>query len=141
MEMEIRIDNKGFSFGDNRFIYSLYYFDSEKYDAPTYGGMFKKVLIECANALQNATREDAPLFIPYAPDDQETECLKLSPLGERLVIERVTVKDRGFNLNIDYLHEFITSPHEILAESGQMLGEFDWQEVIYALTNAEVMND
>jgi hypothetical protein len=137
--MEIKIDNKAFSFGRNRFTYNLYYFDSEKYGAPTLGGVFKKVLIEWAHALENISGQNVSFFLPYAPDDQETECLKLSPLHERFVVERVTVKESGFNINIDNLEEFITAPHEIYAESAEVLGEFDRRELVSALRNAQIV--
>jgi len=50
--MKIQIDNKGFTIGDKKLIYNLYYFDSEEYNAPSLGATFKKMLVKWADVLE-----------------------------------------------------------------------------------------
>ena len=61
--MRVTIDNKGFTLGDQRFIYDLYFLnDDSKVLGPALGGTFKKILLEWAEVLRTITSENGPFF-------------------------------------------------------------------------------
>lgn len=139
--MRVTIDNKGFSFGDQRFIYDLYFLnEDDKALAPTMGGTFKRIVLEWAEVLQTITAENSPFFLPYGPDDECTECLEAVVLGDKIVFTDVRVAREGWTIDFNDLREFITSPQEIYEER-MTFPACDREEVISALTNADVVDD
>jgi hypothetical protein len=138
--VRIVIDNKGFTFDECRFIYDLYYVKGEEYDAPTLAGVFKNVLVKWANALQNTRDQSDPLYLPFAPDDQWVDCLMATPSGDRLELKAVKVAQSGYSMNFSDLESFITSPQQVI-ESHKTIGEFDKDQFISTLINADVVDE
>ncbi len=100
--------------------------------------MFKKILMKWAEALQKISLENSPMFLPFAPEDQEIECLKASLDGDRIVFTNAEVAEDGYAVDWDDLLSFITSPHEIRRESIEVFGEYNKDEIVSALMNAKV---
>jgi hypothetical protein len=140
--MNIRIDNKGFTFGEFRFIYNLYFLeDGNKYDAPTAGLVFKNILSNWARILSNINSENSPMYLPFNPDDQWTDCLKASAANRLIEFKVVRLAVNGWGVFDFNLEDFITSDHNILTESTEVVGLYDKNEVISALINAEVTDE
>lgn len=141
--MNVTIDNKAIYIGSHKFIFNLYFLenDSEFLGGPTLGGTFKKIVNRWAEVLRTISSENSPMYLPYDPDDQWTDALKASLLGERIELRRVRLAVGGWGV-FDYdLRDFIISEHKIDDESDEPLGEYDKDELVEALTNAELIDD
>lgn len=139
--MNILVDNKGFFIEAQRLTYNLYYFGSDQFDAPTQGGVFKNLLIKWAKVVFAHNVTDDPLFFPYAPDDQWTECIKTIQHDNRLTLTNVKVDVSGYQIDMDNIEEFMTSSPRIFWESDELLGKVDKNEFISALLNSQVIDD
>lgn len=123
-------------------IYDLYHLDSpryEKYRAPTLGGVMKNIILVWVQALDSQSDSDRPLFLPFAFDDEWVDCLKATQLHDNFVFRRVRVREYGWAVDFSDLESFISSPHEIESESPEILGEYERNEIMAALLNAEVI--
>ncbi len=139
--MRVTIDNKGFTLGDQRFIYDLYFLnDDSKVLAPTMGGTFKNIVLEWAKVLRTITTENSPFFLPYGPDDQWTDCLQAVDRDDKIVFSDVRVVREGWAINFNDLEEFITSAQEVY-ETRLTFAEYGKDDVITALINADVIDD
>lgn len=138
--MKIEVDNKGFSIDGHRVIYDLYYFDSEQYDAPTLADTFKKILVMWANVLRESTAESGPLFLPFALDDEWTECLRAVQHDNRIVLRYVRVSENGWAIDVDRLEDFMTAEHVVEKEDPEELGNYDKDEFLAALIDAQVID-
>lgn len=139
--MKIIIDNKGFEIEGQRLTYDLYYFDREQYQAPTPAATFKKIMIKWANVLREWNVKTATLFLPFALDDEWTECLKAVRHSDRVVLRYVRVAVNGWSIDVDHLEDFMTSEHVVEKEAGEVFGEYDKDDFISALINAQIIND
>ncbi len=134
--MVIVIDNKGCVIEGKRLIYSLYYFSTEEFEASTMTGAFKKVLEFWAAELENREVEDErPLFLPYAPCDQDVECLEAIFDNGNIVLRDVDVAFSGYYIDMHNLEIFMNTPHKLLKESKEIIGKFEKQVLIDALRN------
>jgi hypothetical protein len=138
--MKILIDNKKFTFGDHRFTYDLYYSVDEKYAASTLGGVFKKVLIEWANALSKITAENSRLFLPFAPDDEGIQCLKATLRDDEIAFAWVEVDESAYMVDFENVEVYSAAPHEIRKESPEF-GECSKDQIVSALLNAQVLDE
>lgn len=139
--MNIQIDNKTIRFGDQKLFYNLYFVRAKEFKSPTNGGMFKKIVIKWAKVLSEPGAENSPLFLPFDPDDQWTDCLKATRKGDRIVFKIVRVEESGWAIDFEDLEIFMTSPHKTSRESPNEFAEFDKDEIISALINAEVIDE
>ena len=139
--MKIVVDDKGFDIDGHRLIYDLYYFESEQYDAPTLAATFKKILNKWANVLRESTIETGDLFLPYALDDEWTECLKAVQHDNRIILRCTRVAENGWAINVSHLEEFMTSTHVVDKEANEVFGDYDKDEFIAALINAQIIID
>lgn len=139
--MKIRVDNKGFSFGDHRFTYYLYYFEGKEWDAATSADSFKKVLLKWADILEKYTVDRQTVFLPFAPDDHGIECLRTSCWFDKdISFSWVDVQEAGYSVDFSKMDEFCIASHVLQRESP----EFGWckdSEFIFALRNAEIIDD
>jgi len=140
--VKITIDNKGFTFGNQRFIYNLYFIeDDSEFLAPTFGGTFKKIVNKWAEVLQTISKERSVMYLPFDPDDQWTDALKAALVATKIEFNWVRLAVGGWGV-FDYdLTGFITSAHKIDEESEEILGEFDKNEIVSALINAKVIDE
>jgi hypothetical protein len=139
--MKIVVDNKGFNIDGQRLIYDLYYFDSEQYHAPTLAATFKKILVKWANVLRVSNADIGPLFLLFAPDDQGTECLKAVQHENRVVLRHVWVAVSGYQIDFEQIEDFMTSTHIVKKEDPEELGNYDKDDFISALINAQVVDE
>lgn len=138
--MLVTIDNKGFTFGGQRFIFDLYFLNhGDKVLAPTSGGTFKNIVLEWVEVLRTVTTENSPFFLPYGPDDEWTDCLQAVVRDEKIVFTDVRVGREGWTISFNDLKEFITFPHEIF-EVRTEFPEYGRDEVISALIDAQVID-
>ena len=138
--MKIEVDNKGFSIDGHRVIYDLYYFDSEQYVAPTRAAAFKKILVKWAKVLRESKAGSDPLFLPFAPDDQWTECLRAVQHDNRIVLRYVRVSENGWAIDVNRLEDFMTAEHAVEKEDPEELGNYDKDEFLAALIDAQVID-
>lgn len=141
--MTIEIDNRAFFLGNHRLVYSLYYLDfsaGHEYEAPSLGGMFKKMLVKWANALRKINNENSPMFLPFAPDDQEIDCLKATLRGDKIELTLAEVKGDGYAFDWNDIEGFVMSRHDTFRESAEVLAVFGKEEVIDMLLNARVVD-
>ncbi len=139
--MKIVVDDKGFDIDGHRLIYDLYHFESEQYDAVTLAATFKKILITWANVLRESNIENGELFLPYALDDEWTECLKAVQQDDRIVLRYTRVAENGWAINVSHLEEFMTSTHVVDKEANEVFGDYDKDEFIAALIDAQIIID
>lgn len=138
--MNIRVDNKGFTFCDHRFIYNLYYFEGDEWDAPSNAETFKRMLLKWAAMLQKHDSVDGPLFLPFAPDDEEIESLKVTFWEHDIVtFSWVELCENGWAVNFSDVESFNSDSHQVARQSPEF-GEVYKDELITALINAEVVN-
>ena len=138
--MHVVIDSKGFTFDGNRFTYDLYYVEGEYYDAPTPGGVFKKILSKWATVLGSISDSNGPMYLPFAPDDQWVDCIMATPKGNRLVMSVARVAETGYSVDFSDLESFIRSPHPV-DHTDECFGEFEKDEFVFALLHAEVIDE
>ena len=120
--------------------YTTYYFEDDQWDAPTLAATFKKMLLKWADALQKISRENNPLFLPFAPDDQEIECLRVTYWSRnKITFSWVELGEDGWAVDLTDIERFSTEPHEVRKESPEF-GECDKDEFVAALINAEVLD-
>ncbi len=138
--MKIQIDNHGFTVGDHRFIYNLYFIESDsEFLQPSAGATFKKIVIKWAEVLQGIS-EERPMFLPFAPDDQWTDCLKACLVSNKIRLTFASLAEGGWGVFDFDLEDFITSSHKIRNESDEVIVECDKDEIIAAMINAEVID-
>lgn len=138
--MKILVDNKGFIFGDHRFIFNLYYFDNVEWQAPTLAEVFKKMLVKWADALQIIDEATTPLFLPFAPDDEDIECLRATYwVNGKLTFSWVAIEENGYAVDLTDVRGFSTKAYAISRESPEF-GDYYKSEVISALLNAETVD-
>jgi len=138
--MKIQIDNHGFTVGNHRFIYNLYFIESDsEFLQPSAGATFKKILLKYAEVLQDIS-EDSPLYLPFAPDDEWTDCLKARLVGNKIRFTFASIAEGGWGVFDFDLTGFITSTHEIRTEFDEGIAECDKDEIIAAMINAEVID-
>lgn len=140
--MKISIDNRGFDFGGHRFTYSFYWMNLEKFQeaAESSALLFKQILVKWAHALRLMNDEKSPMFLPFAPDDQEISCLKATWNGDKIDFALVEVKEGGHAFDWDDIEGFIISPHETYPQSYVPIGEFEKEEVVAALLSAHILD-
>ncbi len=136
--MRITIDNKGFEIEGKRLVYDLYYFESDQYDGPTLAHSFAKVLVRWAEVLQRESVASSVL-LPFALDDQWTECLKAVQIGRRIILKHVVAAVSGYQIDVDDLEDFMTSPQGLKSESSEIFGDYDKEEFIAALLNPKLI--
>ena len=141
--MIIEIDNVGFSFGNRRLKYDLYYYnDFDRFNAPTPAEKFKKILLIWAEVLKASDSSMVSTYLPYAPKDQGTYCLKATQTGDcRVVVEMAEVRADGWAMKLDEVEIYMTAPMESYKQENEAIGEFDKSELIDALENAHVLVD
>lgn len=138
--MKISVDNRGFTFGDHRFIFDLYYFEDDEWRAPTLADTFKKMLLKWADALKEIGEAKTPLFLPFAPGDESIECLRATYWeNDKLTFSWVELAENGYAVDLVDVKTFSTRAYTLDRESPEF-GECYKYEVISALTNAEVNN-
>lgn len=140
--MRVTIDNKGFVFGDERFIFNLYFIeDNSKFLAPTSAETFKNIVIKWTEVLPTITIENSPVFLPYAPDDEWTDAFKVTLVGTVLEFRNVCLAENGWVV-FDYDPAgFMISTHEIHEVPDDIVGRYKKDEIVSALLNAEVIDD
>ena len=142
--MKIQIDNKNkLIFGDQTLPYDLYFLNSiqsKKYEAATLGGVLKNMILVWAKVLKSLSENHRPLFLPFSYDDDWVDCLEATRHEDKLSVRRVRVLEPGWAFDFGHLEEFISSPHEIEEGSPEIFGEYDRNEIIDALLNAEVVD-
>jgi hypothetical protein len=131
-------NNMRFTIDGKELPYSLYYFDSEDYNAPSSSESFKKILGKCTNALQKISSVNSPMFLPFAPEDEEVECLKATVDGDKIVLTIVEVNENGYAVDWTEIEVFITSPQEIRNESAEVFGVYNRDDIVSGLMNARV---
>jgi hypothetical protein len=142
--MEIKIDNRRFKFGGQKFAYSFYFIDDETHDSITSGAeisngqLCKWLFGKWAHALRNIDVEKTPMFLPFLPDDQEIECFQAEYRNGVINFTRVDVQEDGWDFDWNNIEGFIISPHEIRDQQYVPIGGFEKDEVISALINARV---
>lgn len=136
--LKITIDNKGFEIEGKRLVYDLYYFESDQYDGPTLAHSFAKVLVRWAEVLQRESVASGVL-LPFALDDQWTECLKAVQIGRRIILKYVVVAVSGYDIDVDRIEDFMTSPQDLKSESSEIFGDYDKEEFIAALLNPKLI--
>ena len=140
--MSITVDNKGVNNDGQRLIYDLYYFDSDQYYAPTPAAAFKIILIKWAKVLQESNRNGATrLFLPFDLDDEWTKCLRADLNDDRVILRYVKIEVNGYEVDVDHLENFMTSTHGIEEEGSELFGDYDNEEFISALINAQVIKE
>lgn len=138
--VKIQVDNNSFTFCDHRFIFDLYYFDDNEWQAPTSADTFKKMLLKWAEALQDINEAKTPLFLPFAPDDEGIQCLRATYWGnDQLTFSWVELAENGYAVNLIDVQTFSTQAYTVSRESPEF-GECRKHEVISALINAEVID-
>lgn len=138
--MVITVDNRGFAIDGRRLIFDLYYFDSEQYEAPTLAATFKMILTKWAEVLRTRNAGEGPLFLPFAPQDQWTECLMAVQRGDRVIIRDVRVAVSGYQIDVDNLEDFMSSAHVVKKEHPEEFGDYEKNEFISALIDAQVVD-
>lgn len=137
--MRIRVDNKSFTFADHRFIFDLYYFDDDEWEAPTSADTFKKMLLKWADSLEGINESKTPLFLPFSPEDESIECLRATYWGnDKLTFSWVKLAENGYDVDLIDIQAFSTQAYTLYRESPEF-GECYKHEVISALINAEVI--
>jgi len=140
--MKIQVDNKAIILDGARLIYDLYFFPGDGYDDVSLPAKAKDVfLLPWARAIQKSSDKGGPLFLPYAPDDEWIECLKAILKDDKIVLNLVQVGENGYAVDFGDFETFITSPHEIDEESPEVFGEFNKDEFVQALVEAEVIDE
>lgn len=142
--MKIQIDNKNkLIFGDRTLPYDLYFLNSiqsRKYEAATLGGIMKNIILVWVKVLESKSENYGSLFLPFAYDDDWVECLEATQHDDKLAFRRVRVLEPGWAFDFGHMEEFISSPHEIEEGSPEVFGEYDKNEIIHALLNAEIID-
>ncbi len=137
--MNVIIDNKGFIFGGQRFVFDLYFLnDDSKVLGDTSGETFKNIVREWARVLRTIVPETSPFFLPYGPDDQWTDCFEVSLRNDKMFFIDVRVGREGWTIDFNDLEEFITSPQEIYEKRTEFSG-YAKDDVISAFMNANVI--
>ncbi|MBX3265699.1 MAG: hypothetical protein KF831_03245 [Acidobacteria bacterium] len=136
--LKITIDNKGFEIEGKRLVYDLYYFESDQYDGPTLAHSFAKVLVRWAEVLQRESVASGVL-LPFALDDHYTECLKAVQIGRRIILKYVVAAVAGFQIDVEDIEDFMTSPQDLESESSEIFGDYDKEEFIAALLNPKLI--
>jgi hypothetical protein len=65
--------------------------------------------------------ESSRMYLPFDPDDEWTDCLKVALVGDKIAFNFVRVAEGGWGV-FDYdLEGFITSPHKIVDEGPNLV--------------------
>lgn len=135
------VDKRGFTIEGHRFLYNLYFLeDCSEFAAPTSATTFKKILNKWAESLTEMDEGSEPLYLPFAPDDQWTDCLRAALVGEEISLNFVRVADNGWGVFDFDLKGFNNSPHVVKIES-PIFGKDRKGELISALLNAAAIDD
>lgn len=102
--------------------------------------LFKQILVKWAHALRLMNDEKSPMFLPFAPDDQDIGCLMASWDGYKIEFTSVQVKEDGHAFDWDDIEGFIISPHEIYPKPYEPVGEYEKEEVVAALLSAHILD-
>lgn len=137
--IDITVDNKGFCLDGRRLLYNLYYFDSEMYEAPTPAETFRKILVRWGILFREQNLCDGTIYLPYAPDDQWTDCLEVDTSGECVSVKTVRVDVSGYQIDIEKIENFVTSTPVIVGYISPAFGVYDKEDFISALINAQVV--
>ena len=79
----------------------------------------------------------APPDLPFELDDEWVECLLATSQDEILTLRYVWANENGYSVSTDDLVSFITAPHEIRRDFGE-LGRYNRDELISALSTPEI---
>ena len=138
--MKIQVDDKGFTFGDHRFFFDLYYFDNDEWQAPTSADTFNMMLLKWAGVLEGFNDPTSPVFLPFAPYDESIECLRATYWeNDKLTFSWVEIGAAGWDVDLTDIQAFSTKAYTLYRESPEF-GECYKNEVISALISAEIIN-
>ena len=85
--------------------------------------------------------DNGELFLPFALDDEWTECLKAVQRDDKVVLRYVRVAVSGYQINVAHLEDFMTSTHAVDKEASDVFGAYDKDDFIRALIDAQIITD
>lgn len=138
--MRVQIKDEQIIIGEEVLPFYGYYFaiEADRKDQP-WLMVVKDVLSQWAAAI--ATLEDNQVaYLPYSLEDEWVECIETKRRGENIIFRCVDVAGNGYSLVLDDLKEFMLSRQKLdnFRDHPEMFGEYNRQEIISALKNAEI---